>query len=178
MAFWLWLSRVCQSAPNKKRPSQRCAVDCAGGHAPAGTCAGAKACVQKLFDRTCANNRVWLPDARSHSQCAVASVVFKMALYSPRDRPCLHLMRSANIVPASCPPWVAKGHEKSLRIAPSCLASPHRVSTALAEPRAPPSASKNITWHQGSVQRIDKEKLLDQVRFDTYFASCCPCQGE
>ena len=121
---------------------------------------------KKLFDRTCANKPVWpIVQFPSHAPCAVVAAVVMMALYSPREGPCLHFMRSASTLPASRSPWATKGRDKSLQVAPSCVASPHRVNAALAESRAPPAASKNITWHQGSVQRRDKEKLLNQVRF-------------
>ena len=42
-----------------------------------------------------------------------------------------------------------------------CLASPHRAHS-LASTLTQPKACSNITWHEGAVNRRDKEKLLNQ----------------
>ena len=83
------------------------------------------------------------------------------ALLLVHDRPYVlpsHPMRSSSSWIKSTPRTPrSQANNSSTR----CVAAPHRIHSLASSPTSP-TACSNITWHEGAVQRRDKEKLLNQ----------------
>lgn len=76
----------------------------------------------------------------------------------PRNRPCLPA-QMLSPTRATLSTWQARALRAAKRT--TCRARPISV-TALAHSQPKSSPCTNITWHEGSVKRRDKERLLDQ----------------